>query len=209
MRKITLSTLFLSFLACCSFFSLVSCEEDTLEIVKESISAEELILDDNFIAISETLHNYATFVKSTIEEKGLSPKEMLPQIDAVNKAPIDETTGKRLNEIFQTDINQKLIYNINVISSNMEVLNSKYNDLNEDLLKEALLKDLETRGIASEARSCSWKYYVCVTACASGGLLCVTGCTGSTLGLGAPACAVLCSSIGLYGLVICYDDYCS
>lgn len=208
MKKITLKTLLFSLLACCSFFFLVSCEEDNLEVVKQSISAEELILDANFIAISETLHNYATFVKSTIEEKNLSPSQMLPQMDAINNAPIDENTGKKLNEIFKTDINQKMMYNIDVILLNMEILNSKYNDLNEELLKDALLKDLETREITSEARSCSWKYYVCVAACASGGLLCVTGCTGSTLGLGAPACAVLCSSISLYGLVICYDDYC-
>jgi hypothetical protein len=187
----------------------VSCTEDNIEVVKHNVSVDELLLDENFIAISESMNSYAMFIKSTMEEKSLSPAEVLPQIDAINNGPVDESFQGKLNAIFKTDLTQEITNNNNIISTNWAVLDSKYKGLNEALFQEAFVKHFETKiGVNSGARDCSWKYGVCVTAASAGGLFCMTACTGPTLGLGAPVCAVLCSSIAAYALVVCYDNYC-
>jgi hypothetical protein len=209
MKKITLNTLLFSLLVCCSFLFVVSCTEDNIEVVKHNVSVDELLLDENFIAISESMNSYAMFIKSTMEEKGLSPAEILPQIDAINNAPVDEHFQGKLNAIFKTDLTQEIANKNNIVSTNWAVLDSKYNGLNEELLSEAFVKYFETEiGVNSGARGCSWKYGVCVAAHGSGSFFCVAGCTGLSAGIGTPFCVALCSSIAIYGLVVCYDDYC-
>jgi hypothetical protein len=212
MKKITLNSLLFSLFVCCSFLFVVSCTEDNIELVKHNVSVEELLLDENFIAIGETMYDYAGFVKNTIEEKGLSSSDMLPQLEALtNDESSDENKAAKLNEMFKINISQRLESNAVVISSNMEILNSKYNDLDEALLTNAISEHFENKNAANVgARGCGDLFYVCAGGLATSGAgLCFLGCTSATVGLGAAPCAVFCGLLYTGGIVGCYDNYCS
>ena len=211
MKKITLNSLLFSLFVCCSFLFVASCTEDNIELVKHSVSVDELLLDENFIAIGETMYDYAGFVKNTIEENGLSSAEMLPELEALtNDESSDENKEAKLNEIFKMNISQTLESNAIVISSNMKILHSKYNNLDEALFTSAISKYFEHKISANVgARSCDNLFLLCGGGIAGGTMACFVGCTSATVGLGAAPCAVFCGLLYTGGLVACYDNYCT
>jgi hypothetical protein len=212
MKKITLNTLLFSLLVSCSFLFVVSCTEENIETVKHSVSVDELLLDENFMAIGESLYSYAGFIKSTIEEKGLSSTNMKSEIDAIaHEESSNEEKEAKFNAIFKTDMSVALHNNANVISTNMTVLKSKYTGVDEALLESALAKHFENKNVAnSGARGCSQDFYVCAGMLAgSSAGICFIACTAYTVGVGAPACAVFCGVLYAGAAAACYNVYCS
>jgi hypothetical protein len=202
-----------SILICSLLLISFSCSNEDINQSKDDISAEKLSSDKNFEAIILEMGSYNRYLNDLVQNQKLRTSELIPQISTIiNTQKNTDEQISLLNQLLDTDITERLISNSNIISSNMAILNSKYSNLNQELIENAINYHLNKNNINVFYRGCGWRYSVCLGAAYSAAILCHAGCDttalATTAGLGIPACIALCGTLQVFASVQCYDTYC-
>lgn len=213
MKKVILGVLiFISAMAC----SDVNINEENL--IKENGSIEKLTKDKNFIIINEEMKSFSIYIEAVIKNQELTSSELISKInDIVNSQFSEQEQLLHLNKLFKTDITNRVINNGQIISLNLAVLNSKYENIDEKLLTDVfnsnLINDKKKSEFSHREEECGWRYSLCLGAAFTGAVLCHAGCDttalSTTAGLGIPACVALCGTLQVFASVQCYDSYCA
>jgi hypothetical protein len=193
---------------------LVSCSNESVEQEKVSATADVLSQNKNFLNISSEMLNYSQFIKETIKNNKLSSSEVTNRIDIILNSDLSsEEQISELSTLLETDLNERIKENARIIDSNWKILNSEFNNLDEQLLTDTFNYGLNLDNQTLARGDCGWRYSLCLGGAFSGAVLCHAGCDTTALaltaGLGIPACVALCGTLQVFASVQCYDSYCA
>lgn len=193
---------------------LVGCSNENVEQEKVSVTADVLSQNRNFLNISNEMHNYSQFIKETIKKNKLSSSEVTNQIDIIlNSGLSSDDQIIELSTLLETDLSERIRENARVIDSNWKILNSEFDNLNEQLLTDTFNYGLNLDNQTFARADCGWRYSLCLGGAFAGAVLCHAGCDTTALaltaGLGIPACVAACGTLQVFASVQCYDSYCS
>jgi hypothetical protein len=172
--------------------------------------------DKNFILIVDESIEFNQFLNQTIEKNSLSIKDL--QLN-LSELKIDDdninSNSKKINEIFKSNVSEKLVEHNEIYFTNLKILNEKYKELSEKTLKLAFENVIKTRAGDPENivfGKCGWRYNLCLAADFAATAVCHAGCNttalATTAGLGIPACVWACGTMMVFLGVQCYDNYC-
>lgn len=196
-----------------SVIFLNSCEnEGDIEIEQQSVTARQLVEEDAFKRISKEMTDFSNLIVNALTSQNIPREEVISQIKEIQNSRLSiEEQSEKLEKLLNIDFLENGI-NANVISKNLEILNSKYIGIEEELLTETFELYFENKILESQSREevgeCGWRFYLCSAAAISGGVLCLGGCTAGTAGVGAPGCLYLCGTLQTFAIVECSDKFC-
>lgn len=196
-----------------SLFVFSSCEnESEIEIEQQSVTARQLIEEESFRKIAKEMTDFSGLIINALTSQEIPRQEVISQIKKIENSRLSvEEQAKKLGKLLNIDFLENGV-NTNVISKNLEILNSKYTGIEEQLLTETFELYFEKNSLELQSREgvgeCGWRFYLCSAAAIAGGTICLGGCTVGTAGVGAPGCLYLCGIIQTFAIVQCSDLFC-
>jgi hypothetical protein len=156
---------------------------------------------------------FAHSVNETMNNNKLSSSEVINQINTITDSNLSgDDTINELNKILNEDFSHKIRGNALVISSNWQILDSKFDNIDEELLDNAFSYYISEKNQAIAKADCGWRFSLCVVAAGTGFILCHAGCDTTALaltaGLGIPACVAICGTLQVAASAQCYDSHC-
>lgn len=194
---------------------LLGCSNESVEQEKVSVTADVLSQNRNFLNISNEMQSYSQFIKETIKKNKLSSSEVIKKIDIIFNSDLssDEQSNK-LNTLLETDFSARIKENARIIDSNWKILDSEFDNLDEQLLTDTFNYglNLDNQTFAIDEGGCGWRYYACISAAFAAAVICNAACDttalATTAGLGIPVCVAACGALQIFASVQCYDSYC-
>jgi hypothetical protein len=193
-----------------------------------AVETHSLSMDSNFIKVVQLEQNLSDFIFALANQKGLTPNEFKNKIQSLRDKDLhSNSNNSNVNDYIGAD---NVAY-LNDFAQNYRVrwskINANYTYIPVQKLQEACqqiytqqynLKAVMPVGSATtttlslvginKAGDCGWKYYLCMAAATSAGILCHGNCIGLTAGFGTPGCVILCGTLQTAAGVACIDNFC-
>ncbi len=222
MKKKLIGILIIAFTATSIF---VGCSKKNSDV--ELKDPENLSEDKAFIELTNETFYYILYISRLTKQKSLVLSDLQKSISVLqNKNQSFDYQMIVLDSLFKGDISTRLLEHMNVFKTNWSKIKIAYKPISSEILDKECSEVLSTKISQPISRSslptmkaprsgsgCSWKYYLCAGAATSGAILCHASCDATalvaTVGLGIPACVVLCGIVQVGGLAICQDNFCN
>jgi hypothetical protein len=211
----------------CIFF--IGCtKQEMVAPVESSVNSNLLARDSNFIKILEQEKQLTRFINQLAIEKGLTIVELQNKLQYLHDKDLHSGSGDQILYAFlgEANVNYMSSY-IKKYRQNLQSLNHKYtyisiqdidsavkqvyqNEFNFPLVNTSSMDIRSTNAYleVNKEKDCGWKYTICIAGATSAAIFCHIGCIGSTAGIGAPVCVILCGTIQAAAGLVCIDNYC-
>jgi hypothetical protein len=184
--------------------------------------------DSNFIEIVKAEENLFAFILQLSKTKGLSQAALKYTLQNLHDQDEKQHKGDVMVNSFLGKENVAFLqqYAINY-ANNWQKINTKFTYVSSLAIDEACkniyaqqsvtpftkpigVTPIGTQSIyeINKVADCGWRYYLCMSASLAIGITCHASCIGTTAGLAAPVCVLLCGTIQAAAGVACIDNYC-
>ena len=222
MKKKLIGILIIAFTATSIF---IGCSKKNNDV--ELKDPKNLSEDKAFIELTNETLDYILYISRLTKQKSLVLSDLQKSISILqNKNLSFDYQMTVLDSLFKGDISTRLLEHMKVFKTNWSKIKIAYKPISSEILDKECSEVLSTKISQPISRSslptmkapnsgsgCSWKYYLCAGAATSGAILCHASCDATalvaTVGLGIPACVVLCGIVQVGGLAICQDNFCN
>lgn len=203
-------------------------------IKNENAVIEPLHENKNFIALTNETEDLLNSIKQFTTKNKISNLAIQNELTKLKNNNSDEATQLfKINELLGSEITMKVKEYSTKFALRWSDLNKKYKMTDEYLQNECVeifkskftekyknSVDSNTVVINNSAPAppgssggagagCGWRYYLCSAAATAAAILCDGACIGATVGIGSPACIILCATIQAAALVQCADSFCN
>ena len=218
---------FIGLFAIC--FVLTSCtKQELVAPAVNLVNVNLLARDSNFLEIIKQEKQLTHFISQLANEKGLTKVELKNKLNDLHNKDLNSGSGDQILYAYLGTKYINLIKDLaNTYRINYNHVSKRYGPLTimqvdtavKQVYKNEYRLSLDnTRSVdmiatnalleVNKEKDCGWKYAICIAGATSAAIFCHIGCIGSTAGIGAPVCVLLCGTIQAAAGVVCIDNYC-